>query len=182
MGSVMVKFMEPSVMDEATRLDAQQTAEREALRGHRIRIVRAVVYEGDAEAVFDQLDRSLPVRRKWDVRENLIQITVSQGPTADLGIMSRRERQPEATHYVIGFVDDYGTMVSACLHDTPTPSYVHTTKHMNLVVINHFTGTDWGDARLTACRWIKYGDGGWVKKFLHNTDFIAVDTAPPAKE
>lgn len=42
----------------ATRYDASLTR----LAGKRIRVLRAVVYEGPAEAVMAQLARSLPVR------------------------------------------------------------------------------------------------------------------------
>lgn len=46
---------------KARALAEQHDVDLAALRGRRIRVVRAVVYEGEATTVFDQLARSMPI-------------------------------------------------------------------------------------------------------------------------
>lgn len=56
--------------------NAQYT--RDSLAGKRVRVVRAIVYEGEGAAVLKQLAGSLPVGTK-EVRKGTLTITVSQG-------------------------------------------------------------------------------------------------------
>ena len=66
----------PADLLHALDLAAKHAAERNAFKGQRIRVLRAVVYEGDAEAVFKNLDSSLPVGVKTLLTHTII---VSQG-------------------------------------------------------------------------------------------------------
>lgn len=49
------------IRDRARAMVEQHGLQLEQLRGKRIRVVRAIVYEGDAWLVLEQLARSLPV-------------------------------------------------------------------------------------------------------------------------
>ena len=75
---------EQDILDRAKEVAARFDVKLEALRGKRIRVLRAVVYEGEAEAVFRQLARSLPPGTRkvkpWDSTLELT-ITVVEGHT-----------------------------------------------------------------------------------------------------
>jgi len=47
-------------LDRAKAMAARYDAKLEQLRGKRIRVMRVLVYEGEAETVLQQLSRSLP--------------------------------------------------------------------------------------------------------------------------
>lgn len=47
-------------LDRAQKMAAKYDARIEQLKGKKIRVFRAIVYEGDAELVLAQLSRSMP--------------------------------------------------------------------------------------------------------------------------
>jgi hypothetical protein len=59
-------------LDRAKAMAARYDAKIEQLRGKRIRVMRVLVYEGDAETVLQQLSRSLPSgARDFPLRRDL---------------------------------------------------------------------------------------------------------------
>jgi hypothetical protein len=78
---------DPKVIDEAIAIAAERAQLRESLKGKRIRVVRAVVYEGDADMVLDNIERSLPIGTRHNTYHGGTyhggkqwSISVSQGP------------------------------------------------------------------------------------------------------
>ena len=71
-----------SDLDEGIALAVERSQLREKLKGKRIRVLRAVIYEGDAESVFYMLTKSMTVGTHSHVDKNFgrYTITIVEGP------------------------------------------------------------------------------------------------------
>lgn len=83
---------DPDYLTNASHLTAEHKARIASYRGRRVRVLRAIVYEGDGETIMDQLVRSLPVGIR-EAHGGKITITVVQGEVQDLG--AQKQAAPE---------------------------------------------------------------------------------------